>query len=255
MRRQRAVRCAAWLASVVVSAAAAAADERRSGVEFMTPALQALQRDDTRNPAMLWVREGQALWARPAPNGQSCAGCHADDAWKSAAARHPAYDVGLARPLTLAGRIDRCRQQHLQRPGEGPEGPEVLALSAWLAHQARGRPLAPPADARLEPWRAQGEGLWRRRFGQLNLSCAQCHDDRAGQRLGGAVIPQAHPTGYPTYRLEWQTLGSLQRRLRGCLVGVRAEPFPPGAGEWVALEVYLVQRAAGMALEGVAVRP
>ena len=39
---------------------------------------------------------------------------------------------------------------------------------------------------------------------------------------GDAVIPQAHPTGYPIYRLEWQGLGSLQRRLRNCLVGMRA---------------------------------
>src|SRR5256885_16986097 len=43
------------------------------------------------------------------------------------------------------------------------------------------------------------------------------------------VIPQAHPTGYPLYRLEWQNLGSLQRRLRNCLVGIRAEPYDYGA--------------------------
>jgi sulfur-oxidizing protein SoxA len=32
--------------------------------------------------------------------------------------------------------------------------------------------------------------------------------------LAGNVIPQAHPTGYPIYRLEWQKMGSLQRRLQ-----------------------------------------
>jgi sulfur-oxidizing protein SoxA len=82
-----------------------------------------------------------------------------------------------------------------------------------------------------------------------------CHDQRAGQRLGGAPIPQAHPTGYPLYRLEWQTLGSLQRRLRGCLVGVRAEAWAPQADEWLALESYLARRADGMAHEGAALRP
>jgi sulfur-oxidizing protein SoxA len=50
-------------------------------------------------------------------------------------------------------------------------------------------------------------------------------------------------------------MGSLERRMRGCLVGVRAEPFAAGADEWKALEAYLVQRAAGMAWEGVALRP
>ena len=37
----------------------------------------------------------------------------------------------------------------------------------------------------------------------------------AGQKLAAVTIPQGHPTGYPIYRLEWQTLGSLKRRLRG----------------------------------------
>ena len=82
-----------------------------------------------------------------------------------------------------------------------------------------------------------------------------CHDQRAGQRLGGAVIPQGHATGYPSYRLEWQGLGSLQRRLRGCVVGVRAEPWAADAPEWLALEAWLAQRAAGMAVETPAVRP
>ena len=97
--------------------------------------------------------------------------------------------------------------------------------------------------------------LWRRRQGQLNLSCAQCHDDNAGGRLAGATIPQAHPTGYPIYRLEWQALGSLQRRLRNCLVGMRAEPYAWGAPEYVALELFLMDRARGMDLEAPGVRP
>lgn len=69
------------------------------------------------------------------------------------------------------------------------------------------------------------------------------------------VIPQAHPVGYPAYRLEWQTLGSLQRRLRGCMSALRGEPFPYGAEELVALELYLMQRAGGMRWETPAVRP
>ncbi|WP_460427902.1 FAD-dependent oxidoreductase [Azotobacter armeniacus] len=76
--------------------------------------------------------------------------------------------------------------------------------------------------------------------GQLDLSCAACHDDNWGKRLGGSLIPQAHPTAYPLYRLEWQSLGSLQRRMRNCMIGVRAEPFDFGAPELVDLELYLM---------------
>jgi sulfur-oxidizing protein SoxA len=74
-------------------------------------------------------------------------------------------------------------------------------------------------------------------------------------RLGGSVIPQGHPTAYPTNRLEWQGLGSLQRRLRGCLTGIRAEPFAYNAAELVELELFLKVRAAGMAMEAPGVRP
>ena len=229
-----------------------APDPRRPGIAFMTPALQALQRDDTQHPGQLWVQEGAALWQQTPIKGQPCAGCHTTP---PDAARHPSWDERQARPITLAGHVDQCRQRHQGKAAQGPDGPAVLALMAWLQHQARGRPLAPPQDPRLEPWRARGAQLWQQRFGQLDLACAQCNDQRAGQRLGGAAIPQAHPTGYPSYRLEWQGLGSLQRRLRGCLVGVRAEPFADDGDEWLALQVFLAGRAAGMPLEGVSLRP
>ena len=96
---------------------------------------------------------------------------------------------------------------------------------------------------------------FHRRQGQLNLSCAQCHDDNWDKRLAGNVITQAHPTGYPIYRLEWQGLGSLERRLRNCLVGTRAQAYDFGAAELVDLELYLMWRARGMKIETPAVRP
>jgi len=103
--------------------------------------------------------------------------------------------------------------------------------------------------------RAQGADLYKRRQGQLNLSCANCHDDNAGRKLAGVAVPQGHPTGYPIYRLEWQALGSLKRRLRNCVVGVRAEPWPYDATEYLALESHLMMRARGMTMDAPGVRP
>ena len=238
--------------------AAAQPEARRSGLDFMSPALQALQRDDAQNPAMLWVQDGAALWQQAAGKlGKRCADCHgaARQSMAGVAARYPAWDGRSAAVLNLHGRINACRQQHQQAPALAPDQADALALSAYLGLQSRGLPLAPPADARLTPLRQQGQALWQQRIGQLNLACLHCHDQRAGQKLGGAAIPQGHATGYPSYRLEWQGLGSLQRRLRGCVVGVRAEPWAPDAPEWLALEAWLAQRAAGMAIETPALRP
>jgi sulfur-oxidizing protein SoxA len=148
-----------------------------------------------------------------------------------------------------------CRQRNQLALPFAAESHDLLSLESLVALQSRGLPIAPDPDPRLAPFRDNGRRLFEQRSGQLDLSCAQCHDQNAGQRLGGSVIPQAHPTGYPLYRLEWQGLGSLQRRLRNCISGVRAEPFAYGARELAELELFLTQRAAGMRIESPAVRP
>lgn len=236
----------------------AARETRRSGFEFMGPSTQAMQKDDALNPAMLWVKDGEALWNQPAaPGGKACVACHAaaSSSMRGVAARYPAFDERLSRPLTLGQRINQCRQHHQQAAPLRAESQELLSLETYVAFQSRGLPLTPPADERLTPFRRQGEQRFMQRMGQLNLSCAQCHDNNAGGRLGSSLIPQAHPTGYPVYRLEWQTLGSLQRRLRGCMSGVRAEPFAYGAQELVELELYLAMRAKSLPGETPGVRP
>ena len=236
----------------------AVAEERRSGLFDMRPEAQAMQRDDSMNPGMLWVLDGEALWGRkPNPAAQSCADCHGDAAssMRGVAARYPAFDAAQGAAIDLAGRIIQCRET---RQGSAPlarEGQELLALTSYVAHQSRGLPIAPPDDAGMRATRAQGQSIYMMRLGQLDLSCAQCHDDNAGRRLAGSVIPQGHPTGYPIYRLEWQGVGSLQRRLRGCMVGVRAEPFAYGSAEFIAIEAYLMERARGMEVETPAIRP
>jgi sulfur-oxidizing protein SoxA len=131
----------------------------------------------------------------------------------------------------------------------------LLSLTALIAYQSRGLPIAPDTTPQVQPHLEMGRQLFMRRMGQLNLSCAQCHDERAGLRLGGSIIPQGHPTGYPIYRIEWQNMGSLQRRLRSCMTGVRAERYDFGSQELLSLELYLMHRAKGMTIESPAVRP
>lgn len=232
------------------------ADKRRTGYQDMGEALQKMQDDDTANPGMLFVQQGGKLWARKqGAADKSCADCHTVASMKGVAARYPAIPPGGDRPIDLEGRINRCRLENQKADRLPPENDELLALTAFVGNQSRGLPIAPPDDPRLAPFRAQGEAIWRQRQGQLNLSCATCHDDNAGRRLAGIAIPEAHPTGYPIYRLEWQALGSLRRRLRNCLVGIRAEPYPTGAPEYAALELYLMERAKSLKLETPGVRP
>jgi len=83
--------------------------------------------------------------------------------------------------------------------------------------------------------------------GQL-ISAAPIAMTKTGTSGSPAPITQAHPTGYPLYRLEWQSLGSLQRRLRACMSGIRAQAYDYGAPELVELELYLMS-GRGMPME------
>ena len=238
--------------------------ERRSAYADMTRETKAMQDDDTANPAMLAVLDGEALWNRKEGASQrSCADCHGDGvvSMKGVAARYPAFDAASGGggdrggPVDLEERINSERSVRQGAPRWRFESEDLLALAAYIALQSRGEPIAPPTDARLATFIAAGRDLFNRRQGQLNLSCALCHDDNWGKRLAGNIVPQGHPTGYPIYRLEWQSIGSLQRRLRNCISGMRAETPEYGAADYVNLELYLMQRAAGMPLESPAVRP
>lgn len=232
--------------------------DRRSGTEFMSPATRAMQADEATHPAVLWLLDGEDLWIRKPPGGaSSCADCHGDARrrMRGVAVRYPAWNPDLGRPIGLEQRINLCRSEQQKAAPYPWESRELLALTALVARASRGLPIAVEIDAHTQPHLDAGRELFFLRQGQLNLSCAQCHDERWGRQLGGSTIPQAHPTGYPIYRLEWQSMGSLQRRLRGCASGVRAEPYPFGAPEWIDLELYLMWRARGMSLEAPAVRP
>jgi len=233
-------------------------DQRRSGYEDLGPDSKAMQDDDTANPASLWVLDGEALWnAKAGAANRACADCHGDAAqsMKGVAARYPAFDATRARPVDLDERINICRTERQNATPLRFESKELLALTAYVARQSRGVPIAENKDPRLAPFIAAGRKLFEERQGQINMSCAQCHDENWGKKLAGNVVPQGHPTGYPIYRLEWQSLGSLQRRLRNCIVGMRATAYEFGAPEYVALELFLMQRARGLAMETPGVRP
>ena len=200
-------------------------DQRRSGYLDLGRDSKAMQDDDTINPATLWVQDGEALWNQKAGvANRSCADCHQDAtvSMKGVAARYPAFSPARNIPVNLEQRINLCRSEQQQAPPLAYESRELLALTAYVGRQSRGMAIAPPDDGRLVPFIEAGRTLFNRRMGQIDMSCAQCHDDNWGKKLAGSFIPQAQPTGYPIYRLEWQSLGSLQRRLRNCMSGLRA---------------------------------
>jgi sulfur-oxidizing protein SoxA len=251
----------ALAAAAAVAAGNALAQERgippdriESGSELLGKDLRGLQDDEFANPGMLWVERGQKLW-EGGSGEKSCAGCHGDarSSMRGVAARYPriAASGGL---LNLEGRINLCRTGRMGAAPLAHESADLLALTAYVARQSRGLPISANIEGEAKRHFDSGRAYYYERRGQMNLSCAHCHEANRGRRLLSETLSQGHPNAYPAYRLEWQTMGSLERRLRACLSGIRAERLPYGAREYLDLELYLAWRARGLAVETPGVR-
>src|SRR5262249_51403861 len=142
MNRLRRVVCV----FVICGAAPALADEipqaeRKSGYDTMSRETRAMQDDDTANPGMLWVLQGEGLWSSKAGEaGKSCADCHGDarQSMRGVAARYPAFDAARGAPVDLAQRINMCRTEQQKATPLSSESKEMLSLSAYVARQSRG---------------------------------------------------------------------------------------------------------------------
>ncbi|QWD78901.1 sulfur oxidation c-type cytochrome SoxA [Polynucleobacter sp. MWH-Svant-W18] len=247
--------CSALLLSVNARAVEIQA-QKQSSYALMSPENQAMQDDPSLNPAMFWVAEGESLWqSKAGEKNIACSSCHGDakKSMRGVAAQYPKMIKDKLQ--TLEGQINQCRVGAQGASAFLYESKDLLSLTAYIAIQSKGMPIAVKETAQNQPDLKQGRRWFNERMGQLNLSCAQCHEERAGLKLGGSPIPQGHPNAYPIYRLEWQTLGSLQRRLRNCMSGVRAQQFDYGSPEMAQLELFLMWRARGMPLEAPGVRP
>lgn len=244
------------LAANAYSEAAGRPGAPKSGIEYAGAELRRLQADDAANPGMLWVTRGEALWNEAAGEAEkSCAQCHgAGASMKGVATRHPRIDDDTKKLVNLEGRINLCRAAHQRAKPFAFESADMLALTTYLAHQSRGMAKNITIDDRNRTHFERGAALYSRRMGQMNLACTHCHDQRAGQTLLAEKISEGHTNAYPVYRLEWQGLGSLHRRFRSCMTGVRAELFAYGSEGYLSLELYLAWRGDGLGIEAPGVR-
>lgn len=252
----RALRALLTVATLCL-AAAAAAQELRSGYTYISAETRAMQDDDFANPGMPTVERGATLFRQAGQNGKSCAGCHGDAGerlGKAGIARYPVFDAALNRPVTLQERINLCWEDRMDEIPYVYDCTELVALETYVRHLAKGEPVNVDVNRGLRAYFEQGRTLYNTRFGQTNLACVHCHDDHAGQYLRGQLLSQGHSNGFPEYRLGSGKVTSLHGRLSECFRAFRAESFEAGSPEYIALEIYLNARGNGLPIETPAVR-
>jgi len=229
-----------------------------SGWHYRTDDTRVLEQDSFDNPGMLGVEAGEEIWNTvDGSMGKSCASCH-DDAAESMAgvgASYPKWDASTGKPTNIEQRINHCRVENMGADPYAFDKSGQKPLTAYIKHQSLGQPLKLDLDeGDMQTWRDKGEELYYTRTGQLDLSCATCHEKYNGKHIRADHLSQGNVNGFPTYRLKQSDLVSLHNRFRGCIRDTRAE-FPEAfSDDLMALEVYTTWRSQGLSVETPAVR-
>ena len=230
--------------------------------------LAQLQSANAMNPIGLWIDEGKRKWEK------DCTSCHALEKVVKAVPDFPKLDASR-KLINLEDQISICRQRVEATTNANAnsiatttastqsftnDDNPTLELSTFLNDAARQLAIniTPPANPlHAIIWKknlADGERLFKTRLGHMNLSCQQCHDGKVGASMRAQKITAGHPTGFPAYRISWQGLGSIERRIRACYSGVQAQVPAPQDMRLRQLELYLKTRAQGLQLEGPSIR-
>ncbi|MDJ0825986.1 MAG: sulfur oxidation c-type cytochrome SoxA [Rhodobacter sp.] len=226
-----------------------------SGWRFRTDETQALQIDDFENPAMIFVDQALDLFNTvDGTEGKSCASCHENG---------PEQFAGLSAsmPKVIDGKLttmeDLLNGHRAAAMGAEPwkwSGANMQAMVALIGLQSRGMPMDVAIDGEAAPFWEKGKEMYYTRYGQLELSCANCHEDSYGMMIRADHLSQGQINGFPTYRLKQAKLISRHNRFRGCIRDTRAHTFAEGSDEFRALELYVASRSNGLSVETPAVR-
>ncbi len=227
-----------------------------SGWVFRSSETQALQMDDFENPGMIFVDDAIEAWNTVEGSaGESCASCHgAPEELAGVRAVYPKWNEDAGEVRTVAMQVNGCRTEQMGAEEWKYDGAEMLNMEALIASVSRGMTIDVATDGPAQSMWEKGRDIYYTRFGQLDLSCANCHEDNYGNNIRADHLSQGQINGFPTYRLKNAKLNGVQSRFRGCIRDTRAETYGVGVEEMIALELYVASRGNGLSVEGPSVR-
>jgi L-cysteine S-thiosulfotransferase len=231
-------------------------DEVMSGWLFRGDETRAMEMDDFDNPGMIFVEQAEDMWnTAEGSEGKSCADCHgASSEMAGVRPVYPKFVEAAGEVRTLEMQINDCRENRMGAEKWKYTGGDMVNMTALLASVSRGMPVNVAIDGPAQSAWEKGKEIYYTRYGQLELSCSNCHEDNYGNMIRADHLSQGQINGFPTYRLKNTKLNAVQDRFKGCIRDTRAETFAPGSPEFVALELYVGSRGNGLSVEGPSVR-
>ncbi len=227
-----------------------------SGWLFREDETRALQKDDFDNPGMVFVDRGLDRWNKAEGTAEkSCASCHeGPESMAGLRAVTPKVDAETGKLMLIENYINECRTERMGAEAWKVTSDPMKDVMALIAMQSRGLPVNVAIDGPAAPFWEKGKEIYYTRYGQLEMSCANCHEQNFGHMIRADHLSQGQVNGFPLYRLKDAGLVTAQQRFKGCVRDTRGETFAPGSDEFKALELYVASRGNGLSVEGVAVR-
>ena len=231
-------------------------DEVWSGWHFRGVETRAMQADDFDNPGMIFVEQAEEAWnTADGSEGKSCSSCHeGSENMAGVRAVYPKWNEAAGEVRTMEMQINDCRENRMGAEKWKYTGGDMVNMTALIASVSRGLPINVAIDGPAQSTWEQGKELYYTRTGQLELSCANCHEENYGNMIRADHLSQGQINGFPVYRLKNTKLNSVHARFKGCVRDTRAETYNPGSAEFVALELYVASRGNGLSVEGPSIR-
>ena len=160
--------------------------------------------------------------------------------------------------VTLSNAIVACAKANKQKGFKLTKG-KTADLEAYFANASKekGKKVHIVIDSKeAAAAYERGKKEYYTQRGYLKLSCATCHVQGAGQRVRNEKLSPlvGHTTHFPVYRLKWQGLGTLERRIKGCNKNQGETPHKPGSTWTKELLYFMAYMSNGMPVDGPDIR-
>ena len=203
-------------------------------------------------PYELNIERGETLYKTPFKNGKNYASCFKNGG-KGIKQNYPYFDTVSGKVKTLEQEINECREKNGEEALKWKKG-KMADISSYMAYTSRGNKtnIVIPSDPRAMAAYEKGKMGFYAKRGQLNMSCADCHQWNAGNRIRADILSPAlgHTTHFPVYRSKWGGLGTMHRRYGGCNKQVRSKPYKAQSDQYRNLEYFHTYMSNGLEQNG-----
>lgn len=201
------------------------------------------------------VETGEGLYTTAFANGKTFADCGINP---TDGDKYPHYSEERAQVVTLTQAINECRTSNGEKAWSTTKG-EMADLQAYINYATMEEDKVVNVEINSQAAAdayERGKAYYYTQRGYLNLSCAECHVQGTGQRVRNEKLSPllGSVTHFPVYRLKWQGMGTLERRMSGCVKDQGQVPPGNTSDEMKELLFFMSYMSNGMKIDGPDIR-